>query len=185
MAFVYPFNFVAKTAAKASEVMANLNYIKAILDGGITLANMADGTAPKILDWNGGAVVAPANGAQLLTGGEQEFELDVKSTVLFGVSCFLEVGAAQSAEAVPGEVAANLNVDGALAVVASLAVVAWPFGGGATNIWVKSRASVSEEITEVLPAGSHKLSVTFGRAGHEINYGVGRTRAFALVVPSP
>lgn len=35
MNFEFPFNLVAKTPAKASEVMANLNKIKALLEGGL------------------------------------------------------------------------------------------------------------------------------------------------------
>lgn len=35
MNFEFPFNFVAKTPAKAAEVMANLNKIKALLEGGL------------------------------------------------------------------------------------------------------------------------------------------------------
>lgn len=183
MAFEFPFNLLPKTAAKASEVMGNFNYIKGILDGGVGLANLAPGIAPKILQWNGGALVGPADNAQMLAGGEQEFELATKSLVLLRVSAMLEVGAFNSVEGPFGEVSANLNVDGASVAVASLAAITWDFGGG-PSVWTKAKASVSDEAGMTLAAGSHKLSVTFTHPHHEVNYGVIRSRASAMIVPT-
>lgn len=88
----FPFSLKAGALAKASEVMANLNAIKTVLEGGLTLANFAEGGATNLSQWEKNAGVTEVNAPiDLLPSGAtgESLVVPVKSKVLFVVSARL------------------------------------------------------------------------------------------------
>lgn len=95
MNFEFPFNLVAKTPAKASEVMANLNKIKALLEGGLDQSVFSE--SGKILMGSiaqtvGSPTVGTPAGPFALTG-EETIVVPAASKMLLTVTADMEAQA--------------------------------------------------------------------------------------------
>lgn len=158
MPIEFPYSFVAGTKAKAAEVMADLNVLKAKFDAAITPADLAPGTAPVAASYSGTVPLqfdsSHISGEWDLIGTSEgvSFGLAVKSNVLFIPMVDVLVFAKESTFEV------KLIVDGV--TIADPAVTLQASGGeglgGSRSTGVRTTASAPWWVAN-LAAGSHHV----------------------------
>jgi hypothetical protein len=153
-----------------------LQRIKALLDGGVGLANLAPGIAGSAGTWYGGAINTPTSGLDVLTGGQQEFELPVKSLVHFDLVSCLGASILNTGTETSGQV--QLLVDGGVIGVAEFAA-----GRSFNGDLVVLRGSVSDSITTTLAAGKHTVRA-LGYKGGGGNFSTAYTRVSYIAIPT-
>jgi hypothetical protein len=158
--------------------MANLNYIKAILDGGITLENFAEGATP-----TGGNV---ATGTQVDLSlvsqpytiiANTEITVPVKSRVLFDLAAEIAV-TQNSAQSVPTVCATTLYVDSSkqssvaakIGIGVSIAAQSTNSGISANSGWITLAAGAHQVgAAAEMPSGTQGQSFA-SVYGCNINY---------------
>jgi hypothetical protein len=166
----FPYNLVAKTTAKASEVMANFNAIKTTLEGGLTIANFAAGASPILSQignyWGGSEKIdfSPAGltAWDLLPGGASgaDFTVPAKCAALMVVSADIQLSAIESH-------GAELNVvpyiDGVAQSAGLKSALSKTLGSGGFDI-TRSVFSNAGNVSPIA-AGAHKVRLVASFAG--------------------
>lgn len=182
----FPFNLKAGTLAKASEVMANFNAIRTLLEAGLTLDNMAEGTLP-IAGESVNATQVNVNTAEgigpkeLLTGGPVELSVPVKCKALFILTIYGRI-VHFNTQSFSDLIEAGLSVDGAdTGLRCNLGMSTLTGGAELTSV----EADVCEAKWVSLAAGTHAVRVT-GQLGNFPSNAEGiffKTRLHWLLVP--